>query len=225
MIKLLLLLTLVAFAAAATQGHDNGRLKYQSTLRKLRNAVRTKGCDSNVCFAIDTSGSVSRYEYGLQRDFMIDVTAIIGEGSRSNFAAVQYGRQAYTISNFVSDAGDFNQIVDKARFQNDGSTSVGSGIVWCDSRMRRRVNDVNNMVVIGDGRNNLGGDPVRRANIFRKRTANAVVSTVGVGYKDTKTLEKIAGDASRVFTVDDYFELSEVVEILVSDICNFSLFD
>ena len=76
---------------------------------------------------------------------------------------------------------------------------------------------------MGDGRNNMGGSPVKRANIFRQRTDNACVSTVGVGFKNKYILKQIAGSYSRVFTVDDYFELSDLVDGLVKDICGFSV--
>lgn len=213
------------FCCAFSIPHNEGRLKYQATVRNLAAKVRMSGCKVNVCFAIDTSGSVSDEDFVKQREFIIDITAIIGADSRSRFAAGQYGKRTYRISSLTSDVSAFNGLVQSAQLQKDGATSMGSGIVWCDRQLRRQKDDANKMVVMGDGNNNLGGDPVHRANIFRER-ANGRVCTVGVGFEDQqdiKVLEEVAGSPARLFAVDDYVELSFIVEELVEDICKFSL--
>lgn len=198
-------------------------IHYQNTVRTLKDKVRKRGCEVNVCFAIDTSGSVTASEFELQKDFVLDVTTIIGEDRRTKFAAAQYGDKIRTISRLTGNIGAFNRRVEYAYHQYSPSTSVGMGIVWCDAMLRKQKHDVNKLVLMGDGRNNMGGSPVKRANIFRKRTDNACVSTVGVGYANTHVLKKIAGSQSRVFTVHDYFELSHLVDSLVQDICGFSV--
>lgn len=195
---------------------------YHNTVRTAQSAVASRGCGVNVCFAVDTSGSVSKTQFGLEKDFILDITAIIGVDSRSKFAAGQYGARTYKISSLTSDVSGFNLDVNRADFQNDPATSVGSGIVFCDRQLRRERGDANKIVVIGDGRNNLGGDPVRRADNFRKRTGGEV-STVGIGFKDTRALTAIAGSKARVFSIDDYVELSFIIEDLVYDICGIPL--
>ena len=222
------LLSVVACAMCSPASVDEGMLAYAKTVHKLKTAVRTSGCEINVCFTFDTSGSVSRRDFQLQKDFILDITSIIGTDPRARFAASQYGRRTYRISNLTPSGSenavsDFNQAVSRAEFKHDSATSIGSGIVWCDRQLRRQRGDTNKMVVMGDGRNNLGGSPVTRANTFRERTDNGVVSAVGIGFRDESVLNRIAGDRGSVFAIQDYVELSFLVEDLVADICKLPL--
>lgn len=204
---------------------QDAKAMYDDALRTARSLVEDRGCEVNLCFAIDTSGSVNSTNFEVQKDFIVDITATIGVDSRSKFAAGQYGARTRLISLLTDDLVAFNQAVEKAEFQNDPATSVGSGIVFCDRILRREVGDTNKIVILGDGRNNLGGDPVRRANVFRER-ARGEVCAVGVGFsrdQDEQTLIDIANGEERVFQVDDYIELTFIVEDLVRDICKFDL--
>lgn len=210
------------FLCAFCSTHEDAKLRYQTVVRSAMSQVRENGCGVNVCFAIDTSGSVSVEEFDDEKFFIQDITNIIGVDPRAKFAAAQYGIRSYRISSLTDDVGQFNLDVEFAEFRNDPATSVGAGIVFCDRQLRRRTNDTNKIVVIGDGRNNLGGNPVRRANIFRER-ANGEVCAVGVGFQDTVALADIANGSERVLAIDDYVELSFIIEDLVSQICGFSL--
>lgn len=210
------------FLCALCAPHEEAKLKYQATVRAAMSQVRDNGCGVNVCFAIDTSGSVSAEEFDQEKFFIQDITNIIGVDPRAKFAAAQYGVRSYSISSLTAAVGQFNLDVEAAAFQNDPATSVGAGIVFCDRQLRRMSGDTNKVVVIGDGRNNLGGDPVRRANNFRQR-ANGEVCTVGIGFQNTKALEEIANGSERVLAIDDYVELSFIIEDLVSQICGFPL--
>ncbi|KAI0557415.1 collagen alpha-6(VI) chain [Gracilaria domingensis] len=208
--------------------HEEARLMYKQTVRIATEEVERRGCSVNLCFAVDTSGSVNQTEFNLEKEFLMDISAIVGSDSRSKLAAGQYGARTYRISSLTSDPEVFNLRVRNAVFQHDPYTSVGSGIVYCDRVLRREArtnpdaNHANKMVVLGDGRNNLGGDPIRRANTFRER-AGGVVSTVGVGFQDRSALADIAGSEDRVFAINDYVELSFVLDDLVFDICGIEL--
>lgn len=217
-----LLLSVLYFSSSLFLLSSASKLTYDAVVRQAKAQVSKGGCGVNVCFAIDTSGSVTDEQFKSQKFFIQDITAIIGVDSRAKFAACQYGDRSYTISLLTKQVGLFNRLVENASFQGDPVTAVGAGIVYCDRQLRRSRGQANKIVLIGDGRNNLGGSPVRRANIFRRKAGGAVCS-VGVGFEDKATLTKIAGGEERVFAVDDYVELAFIVEDLVFDICGFRL--
>eukprot|EP00178_Gracilaria_changii_P004848 TRINITY_DN17874_c0_g1_i1.p1 TRINITY_DN17874_c0_g1~~TRINITY_DN17874_c0_g1_i1.p1 ORF type:complete len:240 (-),score=36.65 TRINITY_DN17874_c0_g1_i1:95-814(-) len=237
MFKVFSILALL-FAYANCLSHDEAKLMYQETVRTATEAVRERGCRAHVCFALDSSGSVRKHQFELGKHFIVDITAILGEErldgteNPTRFAAGQYGDRTYRIARMTDDVARFNREVNKSPFQHDEATSVGSGIVWCDAQLRRAARRseytdiVSKMVVIGDGNNNLGGDPVRRANNFRRRTPGGEISAVRIGFpseEDLAVLNEIVGENGSVFTVDDYIDLSLNVEDLVYDICGIDL--
>ncbi|PXF39744.1 hypothetical protein BWQ96_05161 [Gracilariopsis chorda] len=230
MLKFFFVLALL-FAYASCRSVEEAKLRYQNTIRTASEAVEARGCLAHVCFALDTSGSVTKQQFFYGRDFILDITAILGNDRRTKFAAGQYGRRTYKIASMTGDVATFNTEVGFSPYRHDSQTSVGSGIVFCHSQLRRArkkaadANIVNKMVVIGDGRNTLGGDPIRRANNFRRKVGGEI-STVSIGYpgkEGERILSEVAGENGGVFTVDDYDELSEKVEDLVAEICGISL--
>lgn len=63
----------------------------------------------------------------------------------------------------------------------------------------------------------------RLRNLFRRRTGGQVCA-VGVGYANTESLvDIVGGDENKVLTVDSFFELSDIIENLIAQVCNVEL--
>ena len=59
------------------------------------------------------------------------------------------------------------------------------------------------------------------AKQFLPPRGSGSICAVGVGFQNTKVLRDIVGgDRNKVLPVDGYFELIDILDVLVSDICN-----
>lgn len=209
----------VIFCVAFSATVPNGLVIPTSIKQSVAKLVEVQGCNANVCFGIDGSGSVSRNEFKDAKFFVKDIVDIIAVDQAAEFAAVQFSGTNSRISPLTGDKEAFLRAVRNARFEQGGATAIGAAIVYCDFQLSRRPGEANKIAVITDGRNNLGGDPVRRANNFRRRDPNGKVTAVGIGrYLDTEMLQQIAGD-EKVISVDEYIHLATVVTDLVQEVC------
>lgn len=187
-------------------------------------AIFQSGCTANLCFALDGSGSVSAGEFENATFFAQDVTSTLAFFPDTEYSAVKFGLRSILIS-FLTGSQQFNErmeVATRVTGRNARRTSVGAGIVSCNSLLAERVGEPNKMIVITDGRNNFGGDPVARANVFRANDPNGRISTVGIGpisSADLDTLNAIAGDSGSVLTVADYIELGQRVNDLICQVC------
>lgn len=172
------------------------------------------GCNPNVCFALDGSGSVNSDDFRAQKEFVELAAALIGVDRSAHFASVQYTRTLHEISPLTNNQDSFLVRVNNARAKG-GATFVPAGLAYCVKELYHRREDANKIVLLGDGRNNFGSGsltgPLRR---FRGE-----VCAVGVGNINKHNLIKIAGHPSRVFQADDFFSLAFLIDDLVSGIC------
>jgi len=110
--------------------------------------------------------------------------------------------------------------------QTGGASFVVGGVNYCFSQLFRRRGEANKIVLLGDGRSNIGSQAYRRANLFRRLGGS--VCTVAAGFADNSQLLKIAGgDPNLVFEVDNFLDilnLQLIIEDLVFGICGISPF-
>ena len=182
--------------------------------------AKAGGCNANICFAIDGSGSMSKKEFSNQKNFVLDVASIVGVDEVAEFAAVQYSTANTAITPLTVDSAHFIEKVLHSN-QKKGKSFVTGGINYCFSQLWRRPFDANKIVLLGDGKANVGSSAVRRADLFRK--IGGVVAVVSAGKPDEDKLLKIAGGKfDHVFEVTNFFDvlgLQANVEDLVLDIC------
>lgn len=215
----LLALFTVAFAAPTQLTKLTSRFS-EAELAELRR--RVEGCNANVCFAIDGSGSINETEYNAQLIFVLDVVSVIAVDNPVELAAVQYGTANSAISPLTVDAAEFIIKVNEEGQLRSGATFVAGGINYCFSQLFRRRGEANKIVLLGDGRSSIGANAVRRADLFRR--VGGDVCAVGAGFTDDAELLAIAGgDPNRVFKVDNFLEVLDfqfILEAIVEDICN-----
>ncbi len=178
------------------------------------------GCNANVCFAIDGSGSISTAEFNNQKNFVLDLVSVLAVDEAAEVAACQYASAVSPIQPLTVDTAKFNLAVDRAN-QVSGQSFVVGGVNYCFSQLWRRRGEANKIVLLGDGRSNIGSSAVERADLFRKLGGS--VSAVGAGFKDDRELLRIAGgNKDLVFQADSFLDvltLQSFIEGLVSQIC------
>ena len=80
--------------------------------------AKAGGCNANICFAIDGSGSMSDEEFTNQKNFVLDVASIIGVDEVAEFAAVQYSTATSRITPLTVDNAEFIEKVLHAKQRN-----------------------------------------------------------------------------------------------------------
>ena len=191
--------------------------------RGLRQMVTAQGtCNPNVCFALDGSGSVSEGEFEAQRDFVTLVAAIVGADTDAAFAAVQYGLRNIAISSLTNDVDSFLLDVDASELARADRSFIAAGLGFCINELRPRPEDANKIVLIGDGESNFGGNPIPIARRFRQPRGNGAICAVGIGFRNLRVLRRITGSRSRVLDIDEFFELLDILDQVVFEICDFA---
>lgn len=192
-----------------------------ASVDELRRRVEAAGgCNANVCFAIDGSGSISDTEFTNQKNFVLDVVSVLAVDDAAEVAACQYATAVSPIQRLTPDTVRFNLAVNGAT-QLGGQSFVVGGINYCFSQLWRRRGEANKIVYLGDGRSNIGGEAVDRADLFR--LLNGSVAAVGAGFPDNAELLRIAGgDPGLVYEADSFLDvltLQSFIESLVTQIC------
>lgn len=187
----------------------------------LRNNLRRSGgCSANVCFAIDGSGAISDEEFLNEKNFVLDVVSVIAVDQPVELAAAQYATPTRNIHRLTSDIASFILAV-QGTTQLKGRSKLAGGVNYCFSQLASQRRHPNKLVLLGDGRSDLGSDAVRRANHFRRKTGS--VSVVAAGFPDPHRLLALAGGkANNVFQVSsfiDVLQLQAQIERLVENIC------
>lgn len=200
----------------------------QTQIDDLRDRIAAVGgCNANVCFAIDGSRSLAKSgEFEAEKNFVLDLMAVIGVDDAVEVAAVQYGTSSSAISPLTANLEDFITKVADEKPLKSKRTFVAAGINYCFGQLFRRPGEANKIVLLGTAKSQIGSSAVRRANEFRQATGGEVC-TVAAGFADTRELLAIAGgDPEKVFLVGSFLEvlkLQALIEGLVEGICNINL--
>lgn len=213
----LALICSVSFAVSVPEGRFIPTSIKQAAMKR----VQAEGCNANICFGIDGSGSVNLTEFQKAKDFVKDIVDIIAVDQEAEFCAVQFSLTNDAISPLTADKFAFLNALAREPYISGGATAIGAAIVYSDFQLSRRLGEANKIVVITDGRNNAGGDPVRRANNFRRRDPNGRVCAVGIGKTLKAPLEEIAA-GEPVLEVDEYVQLATIVDNLVNAVCGYN---
>lgn len=196
----------------------------------MRKIVEAQGgCSTdNICFALDGSASLSQADFTAQKNFVLDVEYIINANTTVGLAAVglaavQYGVTSRPISPLTFFRDKFILAVNAEEHLRSGRTFIRAGILYCHHQMRRQLGQANNIVLISDAVAHLTGDvdrgAVNIANTFL--LLGGEICAVGVGYRNKQSLLDIVGrDEGKVLTLDSFLDLSDIIELLIEQICD-----
>ncbi|CAN8062390.1 unnamed protein product [Agarophyton chilense] len=212
-------LCISAHASVVKKLPFTGRITDFAKEELRRKIAAAGGCNLNVCFAIDGSGSISDDEFTNEKNFVLDVSSVIVDNA-VEMGAVQYASSVRTITDLTPNDSRFNELIEDES-QLHGLSFVVGGINACFSQLSRRQGEPLKIVLLGDGKSNIGSSAIRRAEQFRRFGGS--ISVVGAGNQDEEVLLKIAGDDKMVFRVDsfgDVLALEMIAETLALNICN-----
>ncbi len=220
-ITLTLLYLAACFSQSQAQASELSSRLPEAIRADLQKQLKSVGgCNANVCFAIDGSSSISSAEFQNEKNFVLDVVSIISRDQPVELAAAQYSTSVVPITPLTPNVTEFDKSVQNSS-QIGGASFVVGAVNYCFSQLLRRPGEANQMVILGDGRSNIGSSTVNRADFFRQMGGS--LSTVAAGFADDKELLAIAGgDRNMVFRVNsfaDVLALHEVIKKLVFRVC------
>lgn len=196
---------------------DNATQEKITALRNVESAVREQGCDTNLCFALQGGDFVSNAEYLAQKNFVDIIIQIVTTGAPANYAGAQYHSGILPISDLTKNRTVYLRKLHRS-MRHSGGTNIASGIRFCAKQMRQRRGDANKMVIIGNGFRTRGREQNRAARNFLN--LGGALCAVSVGKSpNLPALEKLTRDAGRIVTIDEFFELSEIIVQVVQDVC------
>lgn len=180
--------------------------------------IANGGCHPNVCFALDGGFAINSTEWRIQKDFVLLVASVVGIDVEAEFAAVQYGRRRTKISDLTNKTDKFLVRIDGEPITHSRVSRTRSGLAFCINHLDREDISVSKIVVFGDARSRFGGNP-RRMSLEWQSPVNEICA-VGVGFgADIHVLTDLTLDPERVFTVDQWPEVVQVIRDLVWGVC------
>ncbi|KAM9302499.1 collagen alpha-4(VI) chain-like [Morus bassanus] len=183
-------------------------------------------CSSQVAdlvFLIDGSESISKSNFSVMKTFMLEVVdSFIISRDKVHVGAVQYSQEPqeeFSLNEFYTDSMIKEQINRIKQLQS--STFTGKGLRLVQSLFQpvnggRKSQGVSqNLVVITGG---YSADRVEDA-AMALRSDGIHVFAVGIGIINSFELLLIAGDARRVFTVENFDTLKTIERSIVNQVC------
>ncbi|OXB65928.1 hypothetical protein ASZ78_002676 [Callipepla squamata] len=183
-------------------------------------------CSSHVAdlmFLIDGSESISENSFSIMKTFMKDVVDnFVISRDKVRVGVVQYGQEPqkeFYLNEFFSDTIIKEQI--NRIEQLKSSTFTGKGLRFVQRLFeppnggRKNQGVLQNLIVITNG---YSADRVDDAAIVLRNNGIHVFA-VGVGIVNSFELLRIAGNARRVFTVENFDALKMVKSTIINEIC------
>lgn len=135
------------------------------------------------------------------------------------FAAVQYTATTRPIIPLTTDVNMFIFLLSYTVFQRGEFSLLAGGLHYCVNQFLGREGEPNKIVLLEEGRTNIGRSPHFIAEQFQRNGGS--ISAVRAGFSDDEELFAITGDPSQVFRVNalDIFDLNDIIGELVTQLC------
>lgn len=154
----------------------------------------------DLMLAVDISGSMQEEDMLLGREYTNRITAVkavvgdfVEQRSGDRLGLILFGEQGYLQTPLTFDSQTVNQQLQEARLGFAGNaTAIGDAIGLAIKRLRDRPADSRVLILLTDGANTAGTDPMQAADIAAE--ANIRIHTVGVG-ADSKRVRDFFGRA------------------------------
>lgn len=187
-------------------------------LRALRQEVRSRGCTVNVCFAMQGDNFLSTRQFNSQKNFIELMVSLTATDRRGHFCAVQYSRTTSPISSLTRRKIRFLNKVQNSRRNGLNDTNISAALAYSGFQLRTRRNQPRKIILFGDGFDNAGPDPIGIA--AEVRSEGTEICAVAVGdLRRTRDLVDIVGAPERVFQINEYLDLGEIVHAIVNNVC------
>eukprot|EP00178_Gracilaria_changii_P022973 TRINITY_DN6883_c0_g1_i1.p1 TRINITY_DN6883_c0_g1~~TRINITY_DN6883_c0_g1_i1.p1 ORF type:complete len:224 (-),score=30.17 TRINITY_DN6883_c0_g1_i1:2018-2689(-) len=203
---LVLLLALYACVETALCHSVDHKPKQLIRLEEAQNL--SPSCSVSVCFGID-GGILTSAQVKLQRNFFKDLLEFLSQKVEVKVSAVEYGAANRRLFRLTSNLSEAIDVAANLAYRGDELSSVSSSIVYCDSVLRSEENRKVRIVLFSSGKNNLGGSPSHRADIFRMRTDGDVIVISLAHFESNMFKDITANNTGDIFLLesDEYNSL------------------
>ena len=152
----------------------------------------------DLMLAVDISGSMKEADMLLGREYTNRITAVkavvgdfIQQRSGDRLGLILFGEQGYLQTPLTYDSQTVNQQLQEAQLGFAGNaTAIGDAIGLAIKRLRDRPAQSRVLILLTDGANTAGTDPLQAAGIAAE--ANIRIHTVGIG-ADSKRVRDFFG--------------------------------
>uniref|UniRef100_A0A8C8RRD2 VWFA domain-containing protein n=1 Tax=Pelusios castaneus TaxID=367368 RepID=A0A8C8RRD2_9SAUR len=178
---------------------------------------------ADLIFLIDGSGSISARNFSAMKTFMKEIVdSFFIAQDKVQVGVVQYSQypqKEIYLSEFHSDTAIKERIDSIVQLKT--STFTGKGLRFVKNFFeaanggRKKQGVSQNLVVVTDGRSN---DTVEEAAIAL-RNDGIHIFAIGIGIPNPFELLRIAGDAQRVFVLENFEVLKTIERKIVTEIC------
>lgn len=157
----------------------------------------------DLMLAVDISGSMEESDMKVSGGYTDRITAVkyvvgdfIEQRSSDRLGLILFGEQGYLQTPLTYDGQTVNQQLQEARLGFAGNaTAIGDAIGLAIKRLRDRPADSRVLILLTDGANTAGTDPIKAAEIASE--AEIRIHTVGVG-ADSKVVSGFFGRKRQV---------------------------
>ncbi|KAM6142961.1 LOW QUALITY PROTEIN: collagen alpha-6(VI) chain [Phoenicopterus ruber ruber] len=191
-----------------------------------KNSLQFRVCSSQVAdlvFLIDGSESISKSNFSVMKTFMLEVVdSFVISRDKVHVGVVQYSQEPqkeFSLNAFYTDTVIKEQINRIKQLQSSVFTGKGLRLVqslFQPSNGGRKSQGVSQNLVVITGGNSA--DRVEDA-AMALRSDGIHVFAVGIGIINSFELFLIAGDARRVFTVQNFDALKTTERSIVNQVC------
>ena len=144
----------------------------------------------DLMLAVDISGSMEKEDMLVNRRYtnrIIAVKAVVGDFIKKRagdrLGLILFGQQGYLQTPLTHDAKTVDQHLQEAQLGFAGNaTAIGDAIGLSIKRLRDRPTDSRVLILLTDGANTAGTDPIQAATIAAE--AEIRIHTVGVGAQE-----------------------------------------
>lgn len=188
-------------------------------IRLLRQEILDNGCDTNICFVLDTSELINSDEWEDQKNFVDLIIAITTTDKGGNYCASIYDKGFERISPLTSDKIRFLNLVQREDRPYVGSYSpnVLPGLGYSIKQLRRQRKDANTVIFFSKGKPAVTKAPYFFQQFVERGNA---ISAVTFNISNAPDLAKLTGDINRIVPIHGFFEVSETIVAVVADVCS-----
>lgn len=177
---------------------------------------------SNICFAMDESGSISRREYIKERDAVARIAdAIDARSSGTTYSAYGFTNTVSAIQTSTTDLNGVFKPALESRQRLKGGTSIGLGLIECFKEIRSK-SDPRVVVLLSDGNDKRAPFGLDVAPALKADGISIVSVAIGED-ASSSDLSKMASSPELFFPVEDFDVLLSAVETITNGICTTSM--
>lgn len=193
-------------------------------LRALHQDVQDNGCDTNICFLVEASSTITDEDFSNQKNFADLLIAITTTGSGGNFCGALHSRRSTPFATLTGNKLGFLNTLHglvkptQRMARGVGSSNLLSALRWGVDQLIAYGDDANKIVAFSKSQPILPFDYASfLMSTFRQQHGSVCAVTLDEKYK--RELAILTGDVNKVVNIKGFFDLAEIIVATVADVC------